>query len=222
MVTPETSSKLRLLRSTFPTLDEWGVDLESAIVPGQGSPLAVDDTDWVPVPVSQVAVMGLGSARDHLQAVRVLIEAGQLFPGAQSTLIRGAIVGGAQAVWVLAPEDPATRIDRARMLAEHMHVEHRKYLDVLRRIPPEPNMNTELVAEHVRHRQDELRALRRGDGQRASLNTTEMVKTAAFAAFSDPNLANEADSILETHLRSSPWVRLVSPWSERHPADPGR
>ena len=123
LVTPDTSSKLRLLRSTFPTLDEWGVDLESAFVPGQGSALAVDDTDWIPVPVSQVAVMGLGSARDHLQAVRVLIEAGQVFPFAHSTLIRSAVVGGAQAVWVLAPEDPATRIDRARLLAEHMYVE---------------------------------------------------------------------------------------------------
>lgn len=191
----EMSAKLRLLRSTFPTLDAWGVDLESAFVPGQGSDLAADDTDWIPVPVSQVAVMGLGSARDHLQAVRVLIEARQLFPFAHSTLIRGAVIGGAQAVWVLAPEDRETRIDRARLLAEHMYVEHRKYLDVLRRIAPEPHMNTELVAEHVRQRQDELRAVRSRDGQGASLNTTEMVKAAAMATFTHRNRADEAESI---------------------------
>jgi len=192
---PEMSSPLEQLRRTFPTLDEWGVALASAFRPEGGSALSADDTDWVPVPVSQVAVMGLGSARDHLHAVRVLIEARQLFPFAQSTLIRGAVIGAAQAVWVLAPDDRKVRLERARLLADHMYVEHRKYLDVLRRIAPRPHMNTELVAEHVRKRQGELRSLRVQDGQRASLNTTEMVNAAALSAFGDPAMTAEAESI---------------------------
>ena len=192
---PEMSSPLEQLRRTFATLDEWGVALASAFRPEGGSALSADDTDWVPLPVSQVAVMGLGSARDHLHAVRVLIEARQLFPFAQSTLIRGAVIGAAQAVWVLAPDDRKVRLERARLLADHMYVEHRKYLDVLRRIAPRPHMNTELVAEHVRKRQGELRSLRVQDGQRASLNTTEMVNAAALSAFGDPAMTAEAESI---------------------------
>jgi len=61
---PEMSSPLEQLRRTFATLDEWGVALASAFRPEGGSALSADDTDWVPLPVSQVAVMGLGSARD--------------------------------------------------------------------------------------------------------------------------------------------------------------
>lgn len=192
---PELSSPLEQLRRTFPTLDEWGMALARAFRPDDGSALSVDDGDWIPVPVSQVAVMGLGSARDHLQAVRVLIEARQLFPFAQWTLIRGAVIGAAQAVWVLAPDDGKLRVERGRLLADHMYLEHGKYLDVLKRIAPEPHMNTELVAEHVRSRQGELRALRVQDGQKASLNTTEMVIAAASSAFGDPAMTAEAQSI---------------------------
>lgn len=191
----EISSPLEQLRRTFPTLDEWGVALARPFRPKGGSALSADDTDWVPVPLSQVAVMGLGSARDHLHAVRILIEARQLFPFAQSTLIRGAVIGASQAVWVLAPDDRELRLERARRLADHMDVEHGNYIDVLRRIAPEPHMNTELVAEHLRKRQGELRALRIQDGQRASLNTTEMVKAAALSAFGDPAMTAEAESI---------------------------
>jgi hypothetical protein len=194
-MTPDPPAMLERLCATFPTLDEWGVTLATSFVPAEGSALAVDDRDWVPVPVSQVAVMGLGSARDHLHAVRVLIEARQLFPFAQSTLIRGAVIGAAQAVWVLEPDGRELRLERARLLAAHMYAEHGKYLDLLRRLAPEPHEGTEAVFEHVQQRQAELRELRVQADQHAALNTTEMVKTAALAAFGAQMLADETESI---------------------------
>jgi hypothetical protein len=185
-------SKLEQIRATFPMLDSWGGALANSFVPTAGSELSIDDMDWPPVPVSQVAVMGLGSARDHLHAVRVHIDAGQLFPFAQSTLIRGALVGAAQAVWVLSPEDRDERIERGRCVAAHMYSEHRKYLDLLRGLALTPHEETEAVAAHVQQRQATLNQMRALDGHKASLNTTDMVKEAALDAFGTQALANEA------------------------------
>ena len=60
------------------------------------------------MPVSQVAWAGLAAASDHLQAIRVHLDpprgtALNLFPFAQFTLSRSALIGACQAVWVLAP-----------------------------------------------------------------------------------------------------------------------
>ncbi len=173
---------IEAVRATFPILDEWHETLAEPYVPQAGSELARDDTDWPPVRLSQVAIMGLGSARDHLHAVRVLIEAGELFPFAQSTLIRAALVGAEQAVWVLTPQDPAERLSRGRCIAVHMYAEQGKYVDLLRGLAPEPHEPTETVAAVIRQRRSELAELRDRSGQRAVLNTTAMVEEAALAA----------------------------------------
>lgn len=186
---------IEAVRATFPDLDGWHETLSKPYVPQVGSELARDDTDWPPVRLSQVAIMGLGSARDHLHAVRVLIEARELFPFAQSTLIRAALVGAAQAVWVLAPGDSVERLSRGRCIAVHMYAEHGKYVDLLRGLAPEPHEPTETVAAVIRQRRSELADLRDGDGQRAVLNTTAMVEEAALAAFGAEALAKEVLSI---------------------------
>lgn len=183
------------ITATFPTLDKWGDDVGRPFIPPEGSEMAIDDEDWPPERLSQVAFMGLGSARDHLHAVRVLIEARQLFPFAQSTLIRAALVGGAQAVWVLAPAERGTRTARARTVALHMDNEHRKHLEQLRALSEVPHEGTELVYERVVQRLQELEARRTADGQRSSLNTTEMVEQAAASAFGTAALTQEVVSI---------------------------
>lgn len=128
---------LDMIRETFPTLDRWGRRLADGYVPASGSDLAVDDEDWTPSRASQMALMGLGSARDHLHAVRVLIEARQLFPYAQLSLIRGALIGSSQAVWLLSPTDSSTRVERARLIAKESYAMHGKFLAVLRKLAPE-------------------------------------------------------------------------------------
>lgn len=194
-VPSDAASRLGQLQATFHELDEWGEVLARSFIPEPGSALSLDDMDWPPVPVSQVAVMGLGTSRDHLHAIRVLIEAWQLFPFAHSTLVRGAIIGAAQTVWVLSPEYRESRLERARLLADHMYAQHLKYLNLLSRVAPEPRAETEAVAEHVRQRHRELHDERVKTGQAASLNTTEMVRAAAREAFKDHALVDEAESI---------------------------
>lgn len=186
---------LATITATFPFLDTWHDVLAQPLVPATGSDLATDDTDWPPVPVSQVAVMGLGSARDHLQAVRIHVEIKQLFPFAHLSTIRGALVGSAQAVWVLSPENSSERIERSRRVAAHMYAEHEKYLTVLRSLTDEPHENTEIVAAHVGERRKQLADRRAGDNQLAKLNTTDMIREAARAAFKDEALDAEVLSV---------------------------
>lgn len=76
-----------------------------------------------------------------------------------------------------------------------MDSEHRKYLDLLRGLAPTPHENTEAVAAQVQQRQVTLDEMRARDGQKASLNTTDMVKEAALGAFGTQALAEEALSI---------------------------
>ena len=66
---------------------------------------------------SQLAWNGLAGAADHLSAIRRHVEARQLFPFSHLTLCRSALIGAAQAVWVLSPDDSQTRIKRARVVA---------------------------------------------------------------------------------------------------------
>ena len=189
------ASSLQTLRATFPTLDAWGAELSRPYIPRPGGDLARDDEDWPPTPVSQVAVMGLGSARDHLHAVRVHLEARELFPYAQLTAIRGALVGAAQAVWVLAPDSRDVRTERARLVAVHMYAEHLKYLSLLSDLAAGADSGTREVAEHVRQRHAQLSAVRAEAGERAALNTTDIVKTAVSEAFGRTALATEGESI---------------------------
>jgi hypothetical protein len=214
--------KLAMIRSTFPVLDEWHASLSQPLVPDPGSELARDDLDWPPVRLSQVAAMGLGSARDHLHAVRVLIEARQLSPFAQLTLIRAGLVGAAQAVWVLSPDARAERLSRARCVAAHMYREHAKYLTVLQALAGEPHEGTDTVAAAVAQRSNELAAKRQANEERAALNTTEMVREAALAAFSDEALANEVVSIWRLTSGAAhgfAWALLGQPGTT-HASDP--
>lgn len=186
---------VEVLQATFPQLDSWGERTAQQYDPDPGSDLAADDTDWPLMRTSQVALMGLQSNRDHLQAVRIHVEAGQLFPFAQSTLIRAALVGAAQAVWVLSPRDPDDRRSRSRLIAAHMYGEHAKYLNHLRTLAAGSHPDTETVAATVSQRRDELTELRGTDGQQGALNTTAMVEDAARAAFGTDALTEEVLAI---------------------------
>lgn len=184
-----------LIRSTFSTLDDWHTALRELYTPPAGSVLATDDDDWAPHRLSQVAVGALGSARDHLEAVRVHFDAKAFFPYAQSTLVRSALIAAAEAVWVLAPEDRVTRLGRARCVAEYSLDQHRKYLNVLRSLPDTPHENTELVTGFVTERLGQLREVRVAAGEGFELNTTSMIAEAAEATFVDKKLVAEIDAV---------------------------
>jgi hypothetical protein len=143
-------------------------------------------------PASQVAVAGLAAARDHLQAVRIHIDARQLFPYAQASLIRTATLAAAQAIWVLAPEEREDRIRNARTLTLHLYDEFLKFLRDLQDLPPSPHAGTDDVERLVAQRLSELAQKRAADGQKARFQATRTIEAAALATWGHPEVALEA------------------------------
>lgn len=115
------ATALAHIQSLFKDIESWGAALREPWRPDPTSQLALDDQAWPGWPVTQLARASLGSARDHLQAVRVHIEAEQMFPLASDTLLRTAIVAGAQTVWMLSPDDEVLRQERGRTVAAEVY-----------------------------------------------------------------------------------------------------
>lgn len=102
------------LRNTFVRLDRWRTVLASRVEARADSELAGDDQFWPWTPPTSLCLASLGSAREHLHAIRLLLETGELFPSVTSTLARSALISGAVAVWMLESDDAEDR--RRRML----------------------------------------------------------------------------------------------------------
>lgn len=182
-----------VIRATFSTLDRWR-QIREPFTPLSGSELARDDEDWKHFGVSQVAWTGFTVASENLQAIRAHIDVQKpnrpnLFAFAHQTLARTALVGSATTVWVLAPEDRAKRIERARSVVTYQQDEHLKYLRALQGLADHPETNA--VAKHVELRRGELAAKRTADGQKAKYETTRIIREAALAAFGSQALADE-------------------------------
>lgn len=175
---------LDLIRSTFPDLDSWGARSATVNAPEPSSELGRDDQEAIGWHTSQLAVAGLGAARNHLQAVRVHIDARQGFPDATGTLIRGAMLGAAQAVWLLAPEDRPTRTKRTRVLAVEVFDNHRKALADLLKLDP-AHEGTQRVHAHVAKRLGEVHARREALGEVAGYSNTALVEQAAVATLGE-------------------------------------
>ncbi len=208
------------VRETWTRLDHWRARLSAGFYPADGSDLAEDDTDWPPKPVSQVAWVGLASAVMHLHGMRLHLDSPvgrrpELVPFAQLSLGRGALIGAAQAVWVLSSDERETRLRRSRTVTRYFLAEHRKYLTDLEPASAETNRTLPVVKAHVEQRLAELDRKRAGLGQRASLNATEMVKAAAYATFTDPATVGELSALWR--LGSAAAHGLM--WSELGGAD---
>lgn len=129
---------LAAIRETFPTLDRWRDALSEVIVPPPGSALAHDDEEWPYASASALVSVGLASAREHLHAVRLLVEAQELFPAAASTLCRSALIGASLAVWILRPEEPEERLRRSLSLAVEDYKRHIQFgAEVKEHFPPD-------------------------------------------------------------------------------------
>lgn len=141
--------------------------------------------------------MGMSASLDHLLALRWHIDTARdqpirLFPFAHFTLCRSALLGAAQAVWVLAPPERTVRLARSRTVVVYLQEQHLRYLRALQlwgRDDPDPA--TQEVAAHVEGRQDEMTCIRQADGQKSALNATNMIRDAAQAVFDDPSLVAE-------------------------------
>jgi hypothetical protein len=204
----------RVVRSTFPRLSEWQAKLAQPYRPADGTDLAVDDDDWPPMPLSTIAWSGLAAAADHLAAIQRHVEARVLFPMSHLTLCRTALVGAAQAVWVLAPDDRIERLVRNRTVTAYLYKNHLQYLRGLQELADVPHVGTDTVAGIVDQRMAELHKKRTAASETAKLNTTRMIEEAAVSAFVEPDIVAQAKLVWQSGsgvAHGLPWPLFGTP-----------
>jgi hypothetical protein len=102
----------------WPTVEKWVADASKPYVPAVGSALAEDDEQTQQLmSSSHLSRVSLVMGTDHL--LTVLGYSFNFGPSlfSMQTLLRTAMIGGAQAIWLLSPDDRATRVERASQLA---------------------------------------------------------------------------------------------------------
>lgn len=180
------------ITSTFEKLDTWRERLAGEpFVPAPGSALAADDPDWPWLPASQLAWMGLAGATDHLNGFRSHIESRQLFPFSSLSLSRSALLGAAQAVWILSPTDSETRIKRARIVAVYIYTYRIKYLEDLKNMTHYDDSGITLQLNNDYARLAGIEAKRVADGQKETLKATNMIDAATKAVFVNRDSLNQ-------------------------------
>ena len=191
------------IRETFPTLDKWRDALSEVIDPVPGSALASDDEAWPYMRESTLVSLGLASAREHLHAVRLLLEAGELFPAAASTLCRSALIGASLAVWMLEPDSQAVRLRRSLSLALEDYHRHAQFgADVMRLLPPEqirPVADEQL--DRLELRRSQVRSLLDDVGGAVAVNLTDDVIPAALE-YAVPNPAQRGQMVVRWRAMS--------------------
>jgi hypothetical protein len=174
---------LQLVRDTYPTLDRWRELGASNVVITHGSELQLQDVEWPYVPSTTVALVGLVTAREHLHAIRLLIAARELFPSATATLGRAALIGAAQTVWMLAPDDHDERIRRSASLVREDYRHHLNYGEfavAADTVEMHPTADEQL--ERLNERYNSVTALAERYGGASRINMTDDVLPAALAA----------------------------------------
>lgn len=170
---------------TAPNLDRWRLRAQRSEQPETGSDLGMDDQIFPHMEVSQIARMSLVLAGEHLRLALVAIEAQQLYPSSHFTVLRGALVGASQAVWILGPEDRHQRCERALTVIAEMYDQLEKYYNSLARTQLDDADRTSLDGQRtwLRERQKGVSAKRTG---KANLNLTDVIGAAADHVFEDP------------------------------------
>lgn len=186
----ESAAEARL-RETFDQVRLW--HRTPLFEPSIGAELRLDDEEWPFLATSQLSKSGLDVAAEHLFVIVNLIDAGQIMPFAFRSILRTALVGSTQAVWLLAPDDRAERATRLRVLVAEMYRRHEPYLDgllTLNQLMGEPpHADTAMVRAHVRDRAEQVRMLRALAEERGRWNDTDAIEKAAQAAFANkPNV----------------------------------
>lgn len=181
-VTTETA--LRAIRATYLDLDRWQARGREVELPQPGSRLAADDAVYQWHSISEVARVSLLSGGEHLRLARTAIEARQVYPSAHFTVLRGALIGACQAVWILASDDAAERQERGLMVIDAQLEQLRKYYDELATTPLSEDERLEL-AEQVKWcegRRREVTGVRR---TKSRVNQTEVITWALNHRFHD-------------------------------------
>lgn len=138
--------------------------------------------------MSQLACAGLGSARDHANAVLKLQSADGSSPYAQPSPIRAALIGACQAVWLLPPDERAVRMKRFRVVLRESQSRHdqflRGHLEHPVAVPYQVHESSKLCAQRL----SQIETWRERHDEAGKLDTARSVEDAARFTFSPPGV----------------------------------
>lgn len=183
-ITGAQRAALTQMLATAADLNRWRLRAHRLEVPERGSELAVDDEIFERIEISQLARMSLIAAGEHLRLALDAIKVQQLYPSSHFTVLRGALVGASQAVWILAPQDRAVRRERGLTVLTEMYAQMDKYYGFLDSTQLEADARVNLGDQRLwlSERSGDVASVR---NSKATLNLTEVIGAAADHAFSE-------------------------------------
>lgn len=183
-LTESERAALTQMLGTARDLDRWRIRAHRVEVPDRGSDLAIDDTIFPHMAISQLVRTSLVLAGEHLRLALDAIQAQQLYPSSHFTVLRGALVGASQAVWVLGPEDRSQRTERAFTVLAEMYTQMGKYYGFLSgtRLDDDHLARLDVQRSWLLERQAGVAAVRTGN---ASLILTDVIGAASDHVFAD-------------------------------------
>lgn len=181
-------------------------------------------THGMGVPFHDLARHPLISGTQHLNLARTSVEAGEIFPIAHPTALRGALLGASRGVWLLNSSDSSVRRVRAARVAMEMH---QRLLEWIRE--PENGLNLEDRGEAekvVSTRLTELSS--RQDVRSIAYSDTAVVRSAGEIVFPNAHqsgavvalwrqLSGDAHGLAWTALTRGSTVRSRAPRDARYP-----
>lgn len=182
---------LEEMSATFPTLEKWRVRSRSAEKPERGSEAWLDDEIWEWLPPSEIARQSLVAATQHLNLARTAIEARDIYPTSHFTVLRGALVGASQAVWILGPADRIERQQRALRVIDEWYyraLQHStEFLSLVEAAADRLYFQQGMA--HMQDRKDEACRLWRKTStlsEKQTLKLTDVIMWSATEVFNDP------------------------------------
>lgn len=183
-LTESERAALTQMRDTETDLDRWRLRAQRLEQPEHGSDLAIDDEIFAHMEISQLVRMSLVLGGEHLRLALDAINADQIYPSSHFTVLRGALVGASQAVWILGPEDRGLRRERALTVIAEMYAQMGKYYRSLDTTHLDDSDRAGLNDQQswLEQRQTGVTEVRTS---RASLNLTEVIGIASEYVFAD-------------------------------------
>ena len=184
VLTQAERAALTQMLATEPDLDRWRIRAHRVEAPERGSDLAIDDNIFSHMAISELARMSLVLAGEHLRLGLDAIKAKQLYPSSHFTVLRGALIGASQGVWILSPEDRSLRRERGLTVLTEMYAQMNKYYGFLDKAELDAAARERLDDQRswLRERQAGVTASRIGG---ASLNLTDVIGAAADHTFAN-------------------------------------
>lgn len=218
MITEEEQAWLsRLEDGMFPLIEAWAQRTRTGPVTAQpGSSLARDDEVYPALPPSHLAYGGIVTATEHLDFFRTSFQANRtLYPASHFTLLRTALMGAAQAVWVL--KGPrAQRCERAlRLVRDDIQQQRGLLNDVAAQLAPEDcAAQQQILDRRLREVQDAAAALGLNPAKVRGwkLFMTEVIREASELVHQDDEDAWYGTSLLwrlqSGHAHGTPSARI--------------